>query len=407
MTSTFTWLDHSEYERRKMLDVIDLFRERDTRDELGLGTIRDAFADLFFPATSTIQTRARYFFFVPWMYLELERKRIPSAAISDRARKYETSLIDALLASEDTDGVIGKVAGKSLQRLPSNIYWQGLGVFGIRHFPGSQPQYDRSLDRFYVLTGRQARDDDGEPVGGHIQANWHPGLPNPPEGFPGTASLGLTRTEARFLQERIVARSPESLLRFLVDRGREAEELEFPWQHPQFAEFPARCQDQLFHARNFSEGMHGASLLYNLMLAEQTARDDLVSSYRRWIKEWGEALEGRLGELRAWERGRFWQLVDSQGARVTHGTRTFVDTWLGLVLTGETPRQAASGKGARQLVHGRERALKGSLARLDNRRALELWTGAAGTAQINFRWRIAQRILKDVHRGLLQGNRDA
>ena len=36
MTSTFTWLDYSEHERRKMLDVIALFGERTTRDELGL-----------------------------------------------------------------------------------------------------------------------------------------------------------------------------------------------------------------------------------------------------------------------------------------------------------------------------------------------------------------------------------
>jgi hypothetical protein len=33
--STFTWLDYSEHERRKMLDVIELFGERTTRDELG------------------------------------------------------------------------------------------------------------------------------------------------------------------------------------------------------------------------------------------------------------------------------------------------------------------------------------------------------------------------------------
>jgi hypothetical protein len=46
MTSTFTWLDHSEHERRQMLDVIELFRERDTRDELSLGTIRDAWAGI-------------------------------------------------------------------------------------------------------------------------------------------------------------------------------------------------------------------------------------------------------------------------------------------------------------------------------------------------------------------------
>jgi len=34
MPSTFTWLDYSEQERRKMLDVIELFGERTTRDEL-------------------------------------------------------------------------------------------------------------------------------------------------------------------------------------------------------------------------------------------------------------------------------------------------------------------------------------------------------------------------------------
>lgn len=43
----------------KMAEVIDLFREHDTRDELGLGVICDALADLLFPGTSTLQTRAR------------------------------------------------------------------------------------------------------------------------------------------------------------------------------------------------------------------------------------------------------------------------------------------------------------------------------------------------------------
>lgn len=59
--SAFVWLDYSERERRKMLDVVDLFREHDTRDELGVGSVRDAFADMLFPGASTIMTRARYF----------------------------------------------------------------------------------------------------------------------------------------------------------------------------------------------------------------------------------------------------------------------------------------------------------------------------------------------------------
>ncbi len=407
MSSTFTWLDHSEYERRKMLDVIELFRERDTRDELGLGTIRDAFADLFFPGTSTIQTRARYFFIVPWMYLELESKRVASAAVADRVRKYEISLIDALLESGETDGVLGRVAGISLQRLPSNIYWQGVGILGIRLFPGSQPQYHRSLDRFYLLKGRQAHDDDGEPVGSALEGNWHPGLPEPPGEFPRKASLKLTRMEARYLRERITARAPDSLFRFLAERGREVEELDFPWQHPQSAEFPARCLEQLRHARNFSEAMHGASLLYNLMLSNMAAKDELVSEYEQRLKEWAVAMRSRHVEFLSWDRARFWQIVSSHGARVSRGTRLFVESWLELVSADESPGRSAAGNKARNLVHERERALKRSLARLDNRRALELWSGAAGTAQLNYRWRIAQRILNDIYQGVSQDGRGA
>jgi len=55
--SQFVWLDYSERERRKMLDTVD---------ELGIGSVHDTFADLFFPGTSTIMTRARYFLLVLW-----------------------------------------------------------------------------------------------------------------------------------------------------------------------------------------------------------------------------------------------------------------------------------------------------------------------------------------------------
>ena len=35
-----------------MIEVVSLFKERDTRDELGLGQIRNGFADLFFPGNA-------------------------------------------------------------------------------------------------------------------------------------------------------------------------------------------------------------------------------------------------------------------------------------------------------------------------------------------------------------------
>lgn len=148
--SQFVWLDYSEHERRKMLDIVDLFREHDTRDELGIGSVRDTFADLFFPGTSTIMTRARYFLIVPWIYQRLEKQRISSAQIAERGRRTETDLIDAIRQSDDSDRNIGTLAEHALKRLPSNIYWQGLSVWAIRAFRGSQAQYHRSLDRHYV-----------------------------------------------------------------------------------------------------------------------------------------------------------------------------------------------------------------------------------------------------------------
>jgi hypothetical protein len=85
MSSMFAWVDFAEDDRHKVADVIALFNEKDTRDELGLGSIRDTFADLLFPATSTIQTRAHHFLFVPWIYQKLERPRTPPTLSASRA----------------------------------------------------------------------------------------------------------------------------------------------------------------------------------------------------------------------------------------------------------------------------------------------------------------------------------
>src|ERR1700736_4313543 len=47
MASTFGGLDTDSEQRRKMIEVVDLFQEEGTVDELGIGSIRDALADSF------------------------------------------------------------------------------------------------------------------------------------------------------------------------------------------------------------------------------------------------------------------------------------------------------------------------------------------------------------------------
>ena len=396
--SYFSWLDYSEHERRKTLDVINLFREQDTRDELGLGAVRDGMADLLFPGTSTVQTRAKYFLLVPWVYLRLEHRRVLPAQVATSARAAEVQLISVLASSNDNDGVIGIQAGKNLQRLPSNVYWLGLGQWGIRIFPGSQDQYHRSLAGFYANAANTQRDDDGEPVEGQSSRNWHAGLPAPPREFPNGLSLSLAGEEADYLRDRILTRVPGTLLAFLVDRGAKVERTAFPWQHPQLAELPARIREQLDHARNVSELMWGAALLYNLMLARLSERSELILTYEQRLAGWSTMIEARHDALRAWDRRRFWDILLSSGARPTPLTRAFIDTWISHALA--RPREMAVNNSVHHLIRDRERALKGGQARLDNRRALENWGGAAGSAQLSFRWPVAQRMVDDILSGL-------
>jgi hypothetical protein len=401
--SAFVWLDYSERERRKMLDVVDLFREHDTRDELGIGSVRDAFADLLFPGTSTIMTRARYFLLVPWMYQRQEKSRIGSTQIAEKARKAETDLVEAIERSDDNKGNIGSVAKKTLKRLPSSVYWAGMSVWGIRTFRGAQAQYHRSLDRYYAQLTRHGgrkleRDVEHDDL---IAPNWHAGLILPPPDFPTECILSLTRREAEYLVDRIRL-SPGcagSLLAELVARGQSSADARFVWEHPCAAELPPNLRVILDHARNFSEVIHGASLLYNLVLAEQDHRDERVTKYRQDLTQWAALLSDRPGVLAKWNRERFWQLIHAVNPRITNPTYEFINTWWDIALAGDAARLAASST-ARTLIRDRERRLKKSLARIDNPRAQELWAGDSGTAQLDFRWRITQQLLGDIFDGL-------
>lgn len=63
--SALAWIDFDEAERQRAQRITALFQERESRDELGLGGIRDSIADHLFPGSSTIQTRLRYMHTLP------------------------------------------------------------------------------------------------------------------------------------------------------------------------------------------------------------------------------------------------------------------------------------------------------------------------------------------------------
>lgn len=406
--SVFAWLDYSETERRRMMDVISLFAEKDTVDELGIGTVRDSLADLLFPGTSTVMTRVRYYLFVPWLYRTLEQKRVPSSEFGERARKAEIDLIKPLTeayARPANLGIIGIDSGRQLKRLPSSIYWAGLRTWGIRQMPGTQADYHRGVDE--LRRRRDAQRGRGEHRGEEhddvVAEPWHPGLVPPPQDFPRTASLELRPLESEYLIHRIET-SPEtsgSLLARLVHDRSELGENGFIWQHVDFVAkaWPAPLMEQVEHARCFSEMMHGAQLLYNHLLA---LKKDHVSDFEAWLDEWAEIIEGRSDAFARWDKARFWELVRMRNPRLGHPgqlTTLFISEWWRLVEQHGACGIAKS-KAAHRLIEGREVQLKKGLARLTNQSALNRWQGSSGTGQMDFRWAITRRLLADIFAGL-------
>lgn len=402
--SVFAWLDHDEAERRRMQEAIQLFREHDTVDELGIGSVRDAFSNLLFPGTSVLHTRARYLLFIPWIYLGLERRHARSADVAEAARRAEVRLIDALLAGGEERDVIGARARAGLKQLPSEAYWTGLRTLGLRLFPGTRAQYHRSFDAF----NRSARDaphaEDEEPVDSWARVTWHPTVAKlEPDGFLDQTTFVLRSDEAGYLRERIIASVPESLLAFLVTLAAPTASVPFPWAHPAVETLPAGLAEELALARAFSEVMRGSSLLFNLLLAEQTKNAHLIDRYEASLTRWEAAMSPLPG---AWDWSDFWSVALRGNPYLARMQRTmrFVESWFTLAL--ELGSRVRSDARARELISVREWQVKGGQARLHSLSARERWTGASGTAQLSYRWPVVERIIQDIHDGLREGDRN-
>src|ERR1700733_9248952 len=98
MPSVIAWLDASADDQHRMREIVNLFSLSESRDELGVGQVRDAFSDSLFPGTSTLHTRARYLLFVPWCYQDVRGSGLTGLAAERRVDGNERALIRGLKA---------------------------------------------------------------------------------------------------------------------------------------------------------------------------------------------------------------------------------------------------------------------------------------------------------------------
>ena len=400
--SKIAWLDYDGAAREKALQLLSAFQEKESVDELGLGTIRDALSDKMFPGTSTLMTRLRYMLFVPWIFKRLEDERVYTNSFLRRADDDERNLVRVLKAKYGLEGgVIGARSGEFVKRLPSDIYWAGLRVWGIRQKDISIDEYGNGISSWYAelnafKRSRRRSMDQAEDLGSAdaVEGMWCKTLPKMPNDFPRQASFDLTKIEALFLKEHILRNCQGSVLATLAS-GRYAVNVEFPWM----LDLPEH-RVVIHHAKMFALVMNGATILYNVLLSRHCNATIANDKSSEWVAnheaEWKEWLDTVSGlDVASWNLEGLFDMTP----RVPRKTKEFVRYWVALIRNGPV-RLLESNEVGKQIRY-REEVLKGKeRSRFINRKALEQWNANKTILPFNYRWHRVSRLVADLYAGL-------
>lgn len=280
------WIDFSKSERSKILSVLDLLQENGTLDELGIAPVRDGFSNIFFPGTSTIQTRAKYFLIVPYALKDLERSSEANPNVLRRTLDaIERECGECLLDQNRNE--IGIIGGRSLlrgqwvKRAPVEIYWNGLRQYRI--FTGGNLTLTEYLRTSCALKNRKStlkklgnRNDNAEENecddrdagnSGSFQF-WN--LPTHYPEWQDDLKMNLTAAEAEFLKRQIIAAHPNTMLGFIL-RESLTQVLECE-NFDDLAElidiFPDHIQEDYALALQFSHFLYIIRVAYNIIISD-------------------------------------------------------------------------------------------------------------------------------------------
>jgi len=415
MSGYFRWLDFSSAERERTFTILASLEEKGTVDDLGIGAVRDAIADHHFPGISTIQTRAKYFLFLPWIFKSLERSQVADERIEASLKEREVRLILALLGDpkdveKDRDGLIGKEAREKLKRFPSSVYWNGLRAFGICKFEGSLAEYLQSIPETRRLRRSSIRRIEASNEPEEDQGNWDGDVPEPPPEFPAESTFDLNRDQARYLSERACSlESPagdETLLSWCLRKlpALDPDSFANSWDLAALPGMPRHLGAGLRHACNFSFAVQGASAVYYVLLARKINNADVIERYESELVTWMHDIAEFSEDLCAWfdNIDEFWFWVKRANPRVDRDV-VFINTWCAVLrAVNFAPAQIEQVLTAKttKLIKDREYSLKKALARLSNPAALKRWEANVGAAPLNYRWGNAARFLSDIRAGL-------
>lgn len=401
----FGWIDFSPKDRQRVGTILELMKPSGQVDELGIGTIRDALADRLFPGVSTIQTRAKYFFIIPYILHDFLRmpasersKKTPSKYLDDREHEIMWYLAEYYKekGEENTSRVIGitKKRGERIVRRPSEIYWNGLNTFKCIDSQGlSANAFLNNANKSSLETlAHSIEEEDGkddEDAGFEnffnvkipVNENWEENL-----------TLDLSYEEASFLKEAMLDLD-NTLLSFIISDVNVYEEFKTANSFEDFVKFaieqdiPAELKHDLILAHDFAELMIGAHLAYNQELQKHFYEHD---PFEEIWNDWYLNFKSRMIAPGSFDPDQLFAYTSPDKAG------QFIHDWWSLVNANELDEIRKS-----QILKRQERWAKGSKARISNNRRNDVKEAIQlGLGRLEYRFGNAKIIINDVFEGL-------
>lgn len=390
------WVDFSREDREKVLDVMNLLQEQGAVDEIGIGLVRDAFANLFFPGTSTVQTVAKYFLIVPYVLKEATEGRYGNDLnrILRRIDREEKECGIRLMQNcPGEDGIIGRrVLPKNwVARKPSNIYWNGIRTYGICTQDLTIPELLKAsiilqAQKKTSALGNKGDDaadserddaDAGRDVATQLfsvpddyYADWRTNL-----------SIHLTATEAAFLRKMIETSVSASLLGYLLRNSIDVtkyDSFEAIYEDLGTA-VPAELARTMKLACDFNRLVYTARVRYNYILSAGQNEDA--------VAEWAY-IEENMQHMMSVDVDDVLQTLHITNFRL----RRFLTTFKAALMAGDLDA-------AEKVLIDREIEIKTrSRAKLCKRDdyANDTWIGGR---YLDYRFSSAKRIITDIYRG--------
>ncbi len=384
------WIDFSKDERNKVLNVIHLLDEPGAVDELGIGAVRDAFADYFFPGTSTVQTRAKYFLIVPYVLMEAGSGKYGSDlnSILRKIDNEERNCRDILIKTSN-DGVIGSLVPKSwVLRTPSNIYWNGIKRMGIFKEDLSVKEYvhqsiiQRSLKQAKAYGNRDKDAEENEKddmdagditsiqfwcLGDTYKSDWRDHL-----------TIELLPEEAAFLKSQIITTQRDSLFAFILKNNIDLEK---------YGSFGALSEDIRDAVDDELRYMMGLANDFNNLVSIITTRYNLIvfdGENERAVSNW---------ELYAKDLKRRSE-VDLKAIFNRLAIRNL--KLRSFLLRAQDAVREGNIDGLDDLIRNREIALKGTKRAKTNRVGEFKGQSWIGIDRLDYRYTPTKRVIRDI-----------